>query len=1061
MTNCKYKLRKLSVGLVSVGTMLIAPTVLGQEVSASSSTESSTTTANTGTGTASGMTATTPSATTDTGEAAGSGARSEANGASSVVSSEESQSSGTTPASPQAQTAPAATSTSSASSSNEKTPKTATTTTSSTPVASTSNNSNKVTSTEAETQTMDVERYTVDKENSKLNIKDGKTPKTRSSVNKDTKLIRNRDDKQRDIVDVTRTVKTNEDGTIDVTVTVKPKQIDEGADVMALLDVSQKMTKENFDKAKEQIKKMVTTLTGEPTDGKENHNRRNSVRLMTFYRKVNEPIELTAENVDKTLDEVWKKAKEDWDWGVDLQGAIHKAREIFNKEKEKKSGKRQHIVLFSQGESTFSYDIKNKSDITKTKITEKVTTSSPLFPWLPIFNHTNRKAEIIGDLEKVLDMAEKVGISLPSSLKLAVKALGLTNSAIGSILGKGLTEYLGLTEYSSDNLDGGGFDYSKRVGEGYYYHSFSDRKYENTMPLEEAIRTALASNFPKLTDNWFFDILNSFVNKDTVEKAKLDVIMKVLNSIFYKREYRYYNHNLSAIAEAKMAQQEGITFYSVDVTDLNSASKRVRRQAAVRKGTKEEENKKNEEERNTKFDTYLKKMSEGNNFLSNVEERDKFKDTLTELTIKDEFTDKVTVEKDSWSKSITDGLKNSNNNNVKHQQANTSTWSFFSSSKESLTWIISKEQLKEAFEKNGSLTFKYKLRVNKDKLLDKDKKRTKRDTPTENKTSVTADIISNTVDYKINNQEVKGNKLDAVKLTYTKETVPVPGQKPAEDERSPQATEPANPSKEDSSTDASQGSHDSENPATDSPSQPQAPDQGNHQSQVPNAKPQTDKTDTPNAPAIPQDTPKAPEAGGQSGPAGNTEEKAPDSGPKESDQSSSKESPSVGEDTTPNQPDVLVGGQSEPIDITEDTITDAPPTVSGHNASTQPQSVVEDTAPQRPDVLVGGQSEPIDITQDTQPGMSGSNDATVINEDTKPKRVFHFDNKEPQASEKAAEQKLAPHDSHTTPQASDDTAAPHLPASGDKPEKVFALAALTMVAAAGLLSKKRRNTDKN
>ncbi|HEQ0972046.1 TPA: fibronectin binding protein [Streptococcus pyogenes] len=244
---------------------------------------------------------------------------------------------------------------------------------------------------------------------------------------------------------------------------------------------------------------------------------------------------------------------------------------------------------------------------------------------------------------------------------------------------------------------------------------------------------------------------------------------------------------------------------------------------------------------------------------------------------------------------------------------------------------------------------------------------------------------------------------------------PAPGQKPAEAERSSQATEPANPSKEDSSTDASQGSHDSENPATDSPSQPQAPDQGNHQSQVPNEKPQTDKTDTPNVPAPPQDTPKVPEAGGQSGPAGNAEEKAPDSGPKESDQSSSKESPSVGEDTTPNQPDVLVGGQSEPIDI----------------------------------------------TQDTQPGMSGSNDATVINEDTKPKRVFHFDNKEPQASEKAAEQKLAPHDSHTTPQTSDDTAAPHLPASGDKPEKVFALAALTMVAAAGLLSKKRRNTDKN
>ncbi|HEP5583414.1 TPA: fibronectin binding protein [Streptococcus pyogenes] len=1029
MTNCKYKLRKLSVGLVSVGTMLIAPTVLGQEVSASSSTESSTTTANTGTGTASGMTATTPSATTDTGEAAGSGARSEANGASSVVSSEESQSSGTTPASPQAQTAPAATSTSSASSSNEKTPKTATTTTSSTPVASTSNNSNKVTSTEAETQTMDVERYTVDKENSKLNIKDGKTPKTpktRSSVNKDTKLIRNRDDKQRDIVDVTRTVKTNEDGTIDVTVTVKPKQIDEGADVMALLDVSQKMTKENFDKAKEQIKKMVTTLTGEPTDGKENHNRRNSVRLMTFYRKVNEPIELTAENVDKTLDEVWKKAKEDWDWGVDLQGAIHKAREIFNKEKEKKSGKRQHIVLFSQGESTFSYDIKNKSDITKTKITEKVTTSSPLFPWLPIFNHTNRKAEIIGDLEKVLDMAEKVGISLPSSLKSAVKALGLTNSAIGSILGKGLTEYLGLTEYSSDNLDGGGFDYSKRVGEGYYYHSFSDRKYENTMPLEEAIRTALAFNFPKLTDNWFFDILNSFVNKDTVEEAKLDVIMKVLNSIFYKREYRYYNHNLSAIAEAKMAQQEGITFYSVDVTDLNSASKRVRRQAAVRKGTKEEENKKNEEERNTKFDTYLKKMSEGNNFLSNVEERDKFKDTLTELTIKDEFTDKVTVEKDSWSKSITDGLKNSNNNNVKHQQANTSTWSFFSSSKESLTWIISKEQLKEAFEKNGSLTFKYKLRVNKDKLLDKDKKRTKRDTPTENKTSVTADIISNTVDYKINNQEVKGNKLDAVKLTYTKETVPVPDvegevvpipEKPLVEPMTP--LYPAIPNY----------------PTPQLPKDEDLEISGGHGPIV----------------DIVEDTGTGVEGGAQNGVVSTQENKDPIVDITEDTQpgmSGSNDATVVEEDTAPKRPDVLVGGQSDPIDITEDT----QPSVSGSNDATV---VEEDTVPKRPDILVGGQSDPIDITEDTQPGMSGSNDATVIEEDTKPKRFFHFDN-EPQAPEKPKEQP-----SLSLPQAPVYKAAHHLPASGDKREASFTIVALTIIGAAGLLSKKRRDTEEN
>ncbi|HFD5043836.1 TPA: VWA domain-containing protein [Streptococcus pyogenes] len=331
MTNCKYKLRKLSVGLVSVGTMLIAPTVLGQEVStgASSSTETSASSNNTNT-----ASTVETSTTTSTSGTAASGTGSEA----AVASSGGSQSSGTTPASPQAQTSeqPAVTSASSTSSSSEeKTPKAANTASSSATVASPSNGSNQEASAETEPQTMEVEKYTVDRENSELKVKDGTQPKKGRSVSQDTKLIKNRDGKQRDIVDVTRTVKTNEDGTIDVTVTVKPKQIDEGADVMALLDVSKKMTEDDFKNAKEKIKKLVTTLTSKSPDGQPNHNARNSVRLMTFYHKVNEPIELTAENVDAKLKEVWEQAKKDWDWGVDLQGAIHKAREIFNKEKEK------------------------------------------------------------------------------------------------------------------------------------------------------------------------------------------------------------------------------------------------------------------------------------------------------------------------------------------------------------------------------------------------------------------------------------------------------------------------------------------------------------------------------------------------------------------------------------------------------------------------------------------------------------------------------------------------------------------------------------------------------
>ncbi|HGE0699602.1 TPA: serum opacification factor [Streptococcus pyogenes] len=1002
MTNCKYKLRKLSVGLVSVGTMLIAPTVLGQEVSTSaSSTETSantntnTSTASAGTGT-SGTASTTPSVGTSTGGAAG--------GEAAVASSGGSQSSDTTPASPQAQTSeqPAATSTSSNSSSDGQTPKTATTSPS-TPVVANSNG-NQVTGTEASPQMMDVEKYTVDKESSELNIKDGKTPKNGISVTKDTKLIRNRDGKQRDIVDVTRTVKANEDGTIDVTVTVKPKQIDEGADVMALLDVSKKMTQENFDKAKEQIKKLVTTLTSKSDGGKENLNNRNTVRLMTFYRKISEPIDLsgkTEQQVCEELDKIWNRVKnEDWDWGVDLQGAIHKARDIFKREKESK--KRQHIVLFSQGESTFSYDIKDKSDrkVTKTRITEKVTTSNPLLPWPPIFNHTHKNIDILDDVKHLVKLGQALGITGLDNLQSTLELVSTGSNLAGLVLGGGsLTEYLTLKEYKSGSLTESQFDYTKRVGEGYHFHSFSERKETGELPFKNEIESRIKGLFKSNeTDakSWFESILDKLSLTERVQKAKQEALMKLLGYLFYKREYHYYNHNLSAIAEAKMAQQEGITFYSVDVTDLNTTSKRVKRQIESEEDKKKEKEKEDiEKKRHEKFDKYLKEMSEGGNaFFNDVGKADKFKDTLTELTIKDEFTDKVTVEKNSLNKPLTNEL--SRTNRVQHREVNTSYLNFWGSSKESLTWTISKDQLREAFEKDGFLTFKYTLRINKDKLLGTDKKRTKRDISTENKTSVTKDIISNTVTYKINEQKVEGNKLDDVKLTYTKETVPVPDVEgevvPIPEKPLVEPMTPLYPAIPNYLT-----------PDIPTPQLPKDEDleiSGGHGPIV----------------DIVEDTGTGVEGGAQNGVVSTQENKDPI------------------------------------VDITEDT----QPGMSGSNDATV---IEEDTTPKRPDILVGGQSEPIDITEDTQPGMSGSNDATVIEEDTKPKRFFHFDN-EPQAPEKPKEQPSL-QDSNSLPQAPAYKAAHHLPASGDKREVYFTIAALTIIGAAGLLSKKRRDTEEN
>ncbi len=978
--------------------MLIAPTILGQEVSASTETSTTSTSTASVDATTSGTAATTPSASTSTGGTAASGASGEATVATANGGPQSAPATSEATPQPQAQTATvvsASTTASPSSASDVKAPQAASTTSASSTPAAASNNSNQATGTEVETPMMEVEQYKVDKEKTELKVKDGNKLNSSGS---DKQLIRNRDGKQRDIVDVTRTVKTNEDGTIDVTVTVKPKQIDEGADVMALLDVSKKMSEDDFKNAKEKIKTLVTTLTGKSSDGKENLNNRNTVRLMTFYRKISEPIDLsgkTSEEVEKELDNIWDKVKkEDWDWGVDLQGAIHRARDIFKKDQEKKSGKRQHIVLFSQGESTFSYDIHEKSK-NLSRINEKITSSNPLLHWPPIFNHTHQNADMLNEINSIVKIGEQLGIKGLSkykryfSIRDILTAAGVGSGLLGSVVGGGsLTEYLTLKEYKSDKLlEESQFDYTKRVGEGYHHHSFSKRVSHNDVPFKAAIDKAIESIFPTTSadKNWFENILDKFSLVESYRETQKKALLKILEYLFHKREYHYYNHNLSAIAEAKMAQQEGITFYSVDVTDLKTTSKRVKRQVESKEDKKKEKDREDiEKKRNEKFDNYLKQMSEGGNaFFNDVDKADKFKDTLTDLTIKDEFTDKVSVIKDSWKNSLTTEVRKiKESSGVKHSPVTTGFLGF-GSFQESLTWTISKEQLKKAFEEGKPLTLTYKLKVEKEKFKEAEnhQKRKKRSKPTENENSVTEKIISNTITYKINQKKGNDKSLGDVNLTYSKLKVPVP-------QIDGQVIEPQ-------------------------------------------------------APTLPKLPPVI-----EHGPNFEYEEETGYQLPLKHGSNAPDTQVTIEEDTVPQRPDILVGGQSGPVDITEDT----QPGMSGSNDATV---VEEDTAPKRPDVLVGGQSDPIDITEDTQPGMSGSNDATVIEEDTKPKRFFHFDN-EPQAPEKPKEQP-----SLSLPQAPVYKAAHHLPASGDKREASFTIAALTIIGAAGLLSKKRRDTEEN
>ncbi|WP_369912978.1 serum opacification factor [Streptococcus merionis] len=916
---------------------------------------------------------------------------------------------------------------------------------------------------ETATQMIEVEHYSVDKPAESKVVKDEKN------------LIVTRDkSEKRELFKVERDVKVDvAKGEIDVTLTVTPREIDKGAEVIVLLDTSNKMSDDDFNTAKEHIKKLVTTLTSQSTDNTPNYNNRNAVRLIDFYRHVGDPIELTTANVDDKLAAVRKKAIEDYNgWGVDLQGAIHRAREIFNKEKA--SGKRQHIVLFSQGEATFSYDTKDKNKLSKTILKEPVTSSNPLLPWPFYVDSTTSSANLVKDAKRIQEFLKKLGISRYGDLLDQVVSQGGSILNLGSsLLGTNSPlDYITLSELNTKDLQEKAFDYSKKLGEGYHFRSYYTRE-SSEVPLKNIVKSVVKSKIEKLkkkieTEDRWFDVLGIADWSDSISKAlgadqlEEQMINKVIDYLFYKRDYIYYNHNLSAQAEAKMARDEGITFYAFDVTDPNRVTKESKSNSRSEAYTKylekkAEEAKKTAKERNDRFDKYLKEMSDGRDFFKDVDDKDKFKDALSELKMVEKFSDKVTVKENSWK-----AAEESSSTKVNHTRAS-SGW--FSTASESLTWTISKEQLQKAFETETPLTLTYKLNIDNAKFRAAlNKRRQRRSTSAENNNLLVEKIVANTISYKINDKSANAQNLEDVRLTYSRLMVPVP-------ELDGEVIEPQAPQLAELPPIIAHG------PNLDFEEETGYQLPLEHGRYAPN----TQITFT-------EDTKSDIVIGGHV--IDFTEETITT----ETGHNSTDSTQEIIEDTRPATKTIIIGGQNSPIEITEDTMTslaghsgnttltedtksdtvigghvidfteETITTETGHNSTDSTQEIIEDTRPATKTIIIGGQNAPIEITEDTMPsltghsgnttitedtqtGISGLNKATVIEEEKRSKPQCHFDNEEPSSAV-----------NQTISQPSVSKVENRLPQTGDKdkPEAFFTAAALTVIGAVGLLSKKSR-----
>ncbi|HFI0922923.1 TPA: serum opacification factor [Streptococcus suis] len=503
-----------------------------------------------------------------------------------------------------------------------------------------------------------------------------------TKVEKPTETVASTVDKtSKDLFTVSRTAEVGQDGVVTVTTQIVPKEIDKGAEIVVLVDTSKKMDGDAKKAAKDNIVELVKKMT-EPNDV---YNSRNSVRVIGFNRKLSEAQEVTSANVETTIEKLFTDAEQNYNWGVDMQGAIHEARRILESEN---SGKRKHIVLLSQGESTFSYDLTDdvKAAPKYKKIDEdKVVHTNPLLPWPFTFDVTVRRANLLDDAKSLISFLNKVGITRFDKALDDVSTIAGITKLIG-IIAKDPLDYINLVDVDSSQLEEKNFNYEKQIGEGYHFRSFYERKVEPLTfrnQIVSKIKHNLTTELKKaeLPTNTLSYIAEKLGLTNTSEKAIDLFANSLVDYIFYGRKNIFNNHNLSAQAEAKIATKNGIHVYAVDVT----------------------KDKAGEEKNKNKFDEYLKKMSGDDKKFLSVDENvaEKFKDALTKVTLVD------TIENDA---EVIGKLSHPKAKLTTPSSSSSWLTSWFSSSKATITWNLDKEDLIKAYQTNKPLSLTYQLK---------------------------------------------------------------------------------------------------------------------------------------------------------------------------------------------------------------------------------------------------------------------------------------------------------------------------------------------------------------
>lgn len=272
-----------------------------------------------------------------------------------------------------------------------------------------------------------------------------------SNDKKEEQILAETDD---GIVHITKTA-TKVDGKSNkwkIDTKIKAEKKEQKYDVVIVIDKSRKMSENGrLDNAKKNAKILAKSILDSNKEGLE----KNRVALVTFHSLAKKELDFTTDlnSIEKKIDEI--RGASYFTDGAFTQAAIREAGKMLNENKVNSNEVGKHMVLFTYGKSSYSYNVKD---------------------------------------------AKKLRREYVRKIDTTLRILGYPINIIRNSIGVPFFDIVRLNRINTENVSESDFDYTHRIGNGDDQYYYTNRYSKENKLISGSLKSIL--------DSYFYDFFN-------------------------------------------------------------------------------------------------------------------------------------------------------------------------------------------------------------------------------------------------------------------------------------------------------------------------------------------------------------------------------------------------------------------------------------------------------------------------------------------------------------------------------------------------------------------------